>query len=300
MTGARLSLIVSAAALLALLPASASAQRGSDPVLSLGVQSAGKFDAKLSAGLRESLAKSGELLVQDVKVTPAERLCTNAECMTQLGGREGAKLVVSTQLRPSGAGSQYLTTVVFDVARRVPHDEHGVCDRCSPELLNRAISELAERSLRNYRERVAVLAAPAPTAAAPMAAPGTAEPPMPAPAATPSSPGQAVAATPAPAGEPATNSEDFWARMPKNRKIAAGILGGALLLPLIPTVALHATDGQETGLSCSSAPCILHNQPLYIGGYALSGALAVGLTLTILWPTGKGSSSTTASAVEVK
>jgi len=102
------------------------------------------------------------------------------------------------------------------------------------------------------------------------------------------------------ASEPASSSEDFWSRMPKNRKIAAGILGGALLLTLVPTVALHATDGQETGLSCSSAPCILHNQPLYIGGYALSGALAVGLTLTILWPTGKGSSSTTASAVEVK
>jgi len=148
MKGARLSLIVSAAALLALVPASVWAQRGSDPVLSLGVQASGKYDPKLSASLREALTKGGELLVQDGKVSPAERLCTNAECMTQLGGREGAKLVLSTQLRPSGAGSQYLTTVVFDVTRRVPHDEHGVCDRCSPELLNRAISELAERSLR--------------------------------------------------------------------------------------------------------------------------------------------------------
>jgi hypothetical protein len=299
MKGARLPLIVSAAALLALLPALASAQRGSDPVLSLGVQSSGKYDAKLSAGLRDALAKSGELLVQDGKVTPAERLCTNAECMTQLGSREGAKLVVSTQLRPSGAGSQYLTTVVFDVTRRVPHDEHGVCDRCSPELLSRAISELADRSLRNYRERVAVLAAPAAAAASPVTAPGTAEPPTPAPAAAaPAAP--APAAAPANASEPVSSSEDFWARMPKNRKIIAGVLGGALLLTLIPTVALHATDGQETGLSCGSAPCILNNQPLYIGGYALSGALAVGLTLTILWPTGKGSSSKTASAVEVK
>lgn len=298
MKGARLSLIVSAAALLALVPASVWAQRGSDPVLSLGVQASGKYDPKLSASLREALTKGGELLVQDGKVSPAERLCTNAECMTQLGSREGAKLVLSTQLRPSGAGSQYLTTVVFDVTRRVPHDEHGVCDRCSPELLNRAISELAERSLRNYRERVAVLAAPAPTAATPMTAPGTAEPPLPTP---PAVAAQATpAAAPAVASEPASSSEDFWSRMPKNRKIAAGILGGALLLTLVPTVALHATDGQETGLSCSSAPCILHNQPLYIGGYALSGALAVGLTLTILWPSGKGSSSTTASAVEVK
>ena len=297
MNGARLSLLVSAAALLALVPTSVWAQRGSDPVLALGVQSSGKYDVKLSAGLRDALAKSGELLVQDGKVTAADRLCTNAECMTQLGNREGAKLVVSTQLRPSGAGSQYLTTVVFDVARRVPHDEHGVCDRCSPELLSRTISDLAERSLRNYRERVAVLTPPA---AAPMTLPGTAEPPTPAPAVAAATP-PATEAPAATASEPATNSEDFWSRMPKNRKIAAGILGGALLLTLIPTVALHATDGQETGLACSSAPCILHNQPLYIGGYALSGALAVGLTLTILWPSGnKGSSSTTASAVEVK
>ena len=296
MNGARLSLLVSAAALLALVPTSAWAQRGSDPVLALGVQSSGKYDAKLSTALRDALAKSGELLVQDGKVTAADRLCTNAECMTQLGNREGAKLVVSTQLRPSGAGSQYLTTVVFDVARRVPHDEHGVCDRCSPELLSRTISDLAERSLRNYRERVAVLAPPA---AAPMTQPGTAEPPTPAPAASPVTP-PATEAPAAAASEPATNSEDFWSRMPKNRKIAAGILGGALLLTLIPTVALHATDGQETGLGCASAPCILNNQPLYIGGYALSGALAVGLTLTILWPSGKGSSTTTASAVEVK
>ena len=297
MKGARLSVMVSAAALVALLPTAVWAQRGIDPVLSLGVQSSGKYDAKLTASLRDTLAKSGELLVQDGKVAPNERLCTDAECMTKLGSREGAKLVLSTQLRPSGAGSQYLTTVVFDVVRRVPHDEHGVCDRCSPELLNRAISELAERSLRNYRERVAALAASAP--AAPVVAPGTSEPPTPAP--TVAAPAPSVpAVAPAPSSEPATSSEDFWSRMPKNRKIAAGILGGALLLTLIPTVALHATDGQETGLSCTSAPCILHNQPLYIGGYALSGALAVGLTLTILWPSGKGSSTTTASAVEVK
>jgi hypothetical protein len=271
-------------------------------VLSLGVQSSGKYDAKLSAMLRDSLAKGGELLVQDARVTAPERLCTNAECMTQLGSREGAKLVVSTQLRPSGPNSQYLTTVVFDVARRVPHDEHGLCDRCSPDLLSRTIAELAERSLRNYRERVSVLGAPtaptpltAPQSAAP-AAPGTSEPPLPAAApATPAAPTPAV--TPS---EPAASSEDFWSRMPKNRKIVAGILGGALLLALVPTVALHATDGQETGLACAKAPCVLHNQPLYIGGYALSGALAVGLTLTILWPTGKGSATTTASAVEVK
>jgi hypothetical protein len=302
MKGVRLSVIVSAAALLLALPTMAWAQRGTDPVLSLGVQSSGKYDAKLSAMLRDSLAKGGELLVQDARVTAPERLCTNAECMTQLGSREGAKLVVSTQLRPSGPNSQYLTTVVFDVARRVPHDEHGLCDRCSPDLLSRTIAELAERSLRNYRERVSVLGAPtaptpltAPPSAAP-AAPGTSEPPLPTAApATPAAPTPAV--TPS---EPAASSEDFWSRMPKNRKIIAGVLGGALLLALVPTVALHATDGQETGLACAKAPCVLHNQPLYIGGYALSGALAVGLTLTILWPTGKGSATTTASAVEVK
>lgn len=304
MKGVRLSVIVSAAALLLALPTMAWAQRGTDPVLSLGVQSSGKYDAKLSAMLRDSLAKGGELVVQDGRVTAAERLCTNAECMTQLGSREGAKLVISTQLRPSGPNSQYLTTVVFDVARRVPHDEHGLCDRCSPDLLSRTIAELAERSLRNYRERVSVLAAPVaptPLSTAPGAAPtapGTSEPPL--PTAAPATPAPAAPTPAVTSGEPVSSSEDFWSRMPKNRKIAAAILGGALLLTLVPTVALHATDGQETGLACAKAPCVLHNQPLYIGGYALSGALAVGLTLTILWPTGKGSATTTASAVEVK
>lgn len=302
MKGARLCMLVSVAvgAMLAGSSTVALAQRGSDPILSLGVQTAGKSDPKLSAVLRESLAKSGEMMVQDGKLTAGERLCTNSECMSQLAGREGAKFVVSAQLRPNGPASQNLTLVVYDVVRRVPHDEHALCDRCSPELLNRALTELAERSLRNYRDRVALLNAP--TTPAP-AAPGTTEPALtPAPTPAPATPAPAVAATPV-SSEPATNSEDFWGRMPRNRKIAAGILGGALLLTLIPTVALHATDGQETSLSCSSAPCILHNQPLYIGGYALSGALALGLTLTIVWPTGKGSAATTTAstnAVEVK
>ena len=223
--------------------------------------------------------------------------------MTQLGSREGAKLVISTQLRPSGPNSQYLTTVVFDVARRVPHDEHGLCDRCSPDLLSRTIAELAERSLRNYRERCRFsrlqLRPPLLTAPA-SAAPAAREP-----RSHPSDGGTGPADPSSPdagghAERACDQQRDFWSRMPKNRKIAAGISAVPCSLHLFRTVALHATDGQETGLACGSAPCVLHNQPLYIGGYALSGALAVGLTLTILWPTGKGSATTTASAVEVK
>ena len=77
MKGVRLSVLASAAALLLALPTMAWAQRHRSGALA-GVQSSGKYDAKLSAMLRDSLAKAVSSWCR-MRVNAAERLCTNAE-----------------------------------------------------------------------------------------------------------------------------------------------------------------------------------------------------------------------------
>lgn len=286
-----------------------------EPLLFLGALKAGKPEPRLSAAVRDSLARAGERLLPD-KLVPAERTCSNAECLAQLGAREGARLVVTVKAEDSGPGSQYLTALIYDTKRRVPHDEYALCDRCAPELLVHGMNQLITRSLTNYRSRLALFAggtgqpaqaaatqaaqtatqvAPtqaaqaAATQAGPAVTQGTAAAQAAAQAAVPT-PTTPVATTPGgeltpPAPEP--KHDDFFAKWPKNRKIAAVVLGGLLVATLIPTIALHATDNSETGMACGASRCVLKNSPLYIPGYAISGALAVGLGLTFAWPTPK-------------
>ena len=117
-------------------------------------------------------------------------------------------------------------------------------------------------------------------------------PPEPAPKVAPKSPPSSTA----------TNS-GFLSRMPAKRKVAAGVLGGLLVAALIPTVALLVTDGQYTTvLSCgeTTLPCRLQNKPLYVGGFVLSSALAVGIGLTFLWPLPKPGSPMSPAATTPK
>jgi hypothetical protein len=60
---------------------------------------------------------------------------------------------------------------------------------------------------------------------------------------------------------------------------------------------LTATDGLDTPLGCAlrtdvlQDKCVLKNKPLYATGYALTGALAVGIGFTLFWPTKSNSSA---------
>jgi len=269
-----------------LAPSPAAAQRGSETVLLLGVQRGGKVDSKLTHSLYDALAKSGESMVKENALAAGERLCGNEECLSQLASREGAKVVLGVQLQDTSPTSQYVTMLLFDVERRVPSEERTICDKCTPTQLLSALVDLSDRSLRSFRDKRTVqgqtqaAGTPAPalppgTEGAASSQPGTAPPLLPA-TSLPSSPG--------------AGNGDAFSRWSPRRKVAAGVLTGLLVAALIPTIALHVTDGQDTSvLSCGDTArfCRLQNLPLYATGYAISGALAIGLGITFLWPTAK-------------
>lgn len=271
-----------------LVPTQATAQRGADSVLFLAVQRGGKVDVRLSHAFFEHLTKSGESLIKENALLPPERQCSNEECYSQLASREGAKVVLSAQTQDAGAGRVYMTVSLFDADGRTTIDEKTLCERCSGPQLSTALFDLGDRLLLRYREQKAVQAAqqPAQSAAPPANAASEAATNTNQVAPAPLSTDLAAPRT--------TDPGDFFSRWSRNRKIAAGVLSGLLIATLIPTVALHVTDGSETSLiGCTSAAnfCVLQNKPIYAAGYAISGALAIGLAITFAWPSPKPASA---------
>ena len=285
--------------LLLLVPSLAVAQRGSETVLLLSVLRGGKVDAKLTHALYDHLAKAGERLTRENALMGPERLCGNEECMTQLASREGAKVVLGVQIQDTGPSNQYVTMMLFDADQHATSEERTICSKCNAQQLGTALDDLGNRVLRSYREKKASQASVTDSAQLPSGGtlpssaltgpPGTVLPPP-----TPTEP---------PTGTAPVGNGDYFSRWSKNRKIAAGVLTGLFFAALIPTVALHATDGSETSVIGCANPaqfCVLQNKPLYTAGYAISGALAVGLAITLAWPTAKPTSPTQSASVETE
>jgi hypothetical protein len=297
-------------ALLTVLCASPSfAQRGSETVLLVGVQRMGRLDSRLTHALYEALTSHGELLIGENALAPPERSCNNEECLSQLSSREGAKLAVAVTVQDTaGPSSPYLTVYVFDEALRTLTEERSGCPKCNPQQLGAALSDLSDQALRNYREkRAGQAAATAPAPTAPAAAPPAAPPPQ---TGEGTAPGLPLPPPPTTVGSSAPSpdsgvSVDFFSRWSPKRRMAAALLTGLLVAAVIPTVALQATDGSSTTLIGCSNPqgfCVLQNKPLWITGYSISGALAVGLAVTFLIPTSKPArpSQNVAMATEAK
>ncbi len=296
----RSSLVVTLALIALIVPLSASAQGSGETLLLVGVQRAGKVDPKLSRALYDYLTKHGESLLKDNVLAPPERLCTNDECLGQLTSREGAQVAIVGQIQEGSPTSLYLTMRLFDDERRQSLEERSICEKCTAQQLSGAIFDLSDRLLRTYRDKKAASnAPPPPVATAPTAPANAGASPVGTPPTPDLSPAGAAAPTaaPPPAAAPLTiersapsTGSDFFGRWSRQRRIAAGVLSGLLVAALIPSVALQATDGTETTLiGCTSAAnyCVLQNKPFYITGYAVSGALAVGLAITFLLPTSK-------------
>lgn len=286
-------------------PMPAHAQRGQEAVLLLSVQRGGKVDAKLTHAVYANLLKVGEAMTRENALAGPERLCGNEECLSQLASREGAKAILSSMVQDNGPNNLYITVTLFDADNRTATDEKTICDHCTQQQVVSAIFDLSDRSLRTYRERKASAAAQSQAQAQPQSA-QTAASPGQSPEGAQTLPGSELAGpratapvstattTPAPVA-----GGDFLSRWSPKRKIAAGVLTGLLIATLIPTVALHVTDGSPTTLiGCQSVSnfCVLHNLPLYAAGYAISGALAIGLGITFGWPTSKSASAAPSAA----
>lgn len=305
MTARFLTPLFLALTLLPMSMAPAFAQRSGEAVLLLGVQRAGKVNPQLTKSLRDALNKAGETLAKDNALVGPERLCNNEACFSQLASREGASSVLSAQIQDTPSGP-FITMSVYDADRHVTGIERMVCDKCTQPQTITALVDLGTRILRDAREKRNATAAEAPSSPSSGTTPSMS-------GSTPTSgttqPAD-VTATPAPTPAPATAlpmepptqpaNGDFFSRWPKQRKVAAGVLAGLLVATLIPTIALFATDGQETsliGCTSNSGLCKLRTRPLWAAGFGISGALAIGIGITFAWPQPK--SNTNSQPVDI-
>ena len=288
-----------------------------ETILSLGVLRDGKLDARVSRAVHERLTRSGETAPATSHLVLAERQCALPNCLDPLAQRENAQLVLSGRVQQS-AGFSYIAAFLYDVAHQRSMDVSAVCDKCLPEALAIRVGDLYERLLHDYRDRLRAEAAgprkPVKTATATAPSPAQTNPP----AANTQTAGrtdagaasqaQQTAASP-PDNEPAERippiqmapqhseplvttasrrSDHSFALSPR-RKLIAGILGGIGIATLVTAIALNATDGNATSRDCDmggamAKVCVLDNRLAYTVGYAVTGALAVGVGMTILWP----------------
>lgn len=243
-------------------------------ILLLGVERAGKFDQRLTKELSDHLARSGESLSQRSTLSSQDRACTDQECLDRLASRENAQVVLTTQLQDNGTDAYYVVMTLFDAVRHSPLAERTLCDQCTGDTLTLKLADTADKLLKRYRNR---------KSGAPTEPIGTVPTPPPGSNLTGPPDGQPLVLPP---GSGTPKQGQGWTLSPK-RKIIAGVLGGLAGAALITSIALTATDKQDTSLPCGNSLCALDNKGLYIPGYVATGLLLGGVALTIFWPTEK-------------
>lgn len=269
----RLSTLLCLATVCVLAVPHAALAASDENILLLGVARAGKFDQRLTKDLSDHLARSGETVSQRSSLSSQDRNCTDQECLDRLAEREKAQVVLTTQLQENGSDAYYVVMTLFDAVRHSPLTERNLCDQCTGDTLTLKLSDTADKLLKRYRDRKNRVATD-PTG------PGPDGPPH----------GTSLIG---PDGRPIlppgkTTPTTGWSLSPK-RKVIAGVLGGLAGAALITSIALTATNGQDTGLPCGMANqlCALDNKALFISGYVATGLLLGGVALTLFWPSEK-------------
>ena len=254
--------------LLGQLPRGSQAQGvpAEETVLLVGVTRGQRGEARLARGLEEHLRLTGETLAASTRLTAAERLCSDGECLERLARREHAGLAVTVSLRDSGPQSYFVTLALFDVQRRLPVQTESVCDACGADELATKLNDLSDKTFRLYRARL--------QQGAGVRSVGESAP-------------RVLDAASGPL--PPTASPGGRAPLPTRRKIIAGVLGAAALGVLIPSIFWSVKDGQPAPPPCADDPlavqdCRYDNKALYGVGYALTAALTGGLLLTLFVP----------------
>jgi hypothetical protein len=249
-------------------------------VLVVGVSRSRGSDSRLVRGLKEHLVRSG-LLVAESSLSAQDRACDSADCIEELASREGAQLVLTAKLRESDPGGYFVTMALFDAVRRAPYQETALCEQCNPDALQEKLSDLSDKLLKQNRE---ARRSPVPLASPPIV------PTVPLVVASDPVAGAVVVGSrsvPASSG-PGGGASVFVVKLTPRRKLAAGILGGLAGAGLVAAVVLTALDGQVTGRPCMMSTgthgCALDTVGAYSAAYAVSGALAIGVGLTLFWP----------------
>lgn len=256
----------------------------------------------LSRVLTEHLHRRGIQIVSG-SAEEAAAACTTPECLESLVRHENVGFLFTAQVDESSPESLAITVTLFDVVRRAALQESATCSQCNKTLLGHKLNDIADELISRCREarlgnpvpnqtlQTAIVLPPPPPAVAAAAAAAAAAP-TPAAAQTPAAPPPIAmpATTPTVLRRP-PQPRGLFARLPASRRVLAGVLGGLAGAALLTSIVLTATDGLDTPLGCDlrtdvlQDKCVLKNKPLYATGYALTGALAIGIGFTLFWPT---------------
>lgn len=257
-----------------LVAATAAAEPTDEHVLIVGVSRGHGSDSRLVKGLGEHLQRSGLLLTGE-SLSAADRACESPDCTLALARREDAQLVLTARLQDNPPSTVFITMALFDAVRRAPFQETALCDPCSQDSLLGKLSDVADKLIRQSRE-----ARQSPSPAPP-------SPQVPAIPLPPSDPGPVSSLAIAADGRSGVTPGPMD-RFSRKKKIWAGVLGGLAVVTLATAIALTATDGQATDRPCAlrmpSHGCVIDNVAGYATTYALTGALAIGVGITLAWP----------------
>lgn len=244
------------------LPSLGHAGPGDEATLVLGVSQNGKLDARLSRVLSERLQHNGENVLPNAQLSSADRQCLSAECFDQVAVREGARLLITTTLQENGPNNFFITSVLYDSVKHVPYQTTSTCD-CLSEALAVRVSDMADKLLKEYRQREAN-----PSVITPPPGPGETDPnPRTGPGPSPKQTQPAI--------------ELFT----PTSKVVAGILGGLGIAALATSIVWTAYHNQPSDGPCGPAGtpmvCFHNNTSRMIGGYVATGLLAAGVGVTL-------------------
>lgn len=251
-----------------------------DRVLVTGVLRAERLDLRLTNRVTEHLDHQGLCVVRESSLSTQERLCADQECLQSLAVREGATLVLTVQVKPGANKTPYLSLALLDVATQRLHTQDGICEACTSDSLPLSIDGLTDRVLTSLQQerakapRPAALSPGGPPATTlsvplvPMESPIEASPTVELPAVTKS----VVVAPP----------RHWWelSRLPRSRKVAAGVLGGMGIAALVPSIALAAINGT----SVAGSDRVYQNIPAIGVGFAFTAALGAATAVSVIWP----------------
>lgn len=254
--------------------ATAAAEPTDEHVLIVGVSRGHGSDSRLVKGLGEHLQRSGLLLTGE-SLSTADRACESPDCTLALARRADAQLVLTARLQDNPPSTVFITMALFDAVRRAPFQETALCDPCNQDSLLGKLSDVADKLIRQSRE---ARQSPPP---APLS-PKVPEIPL-----TPSELGPAsrLAIT---ADSQLGVTPRLGDRFSRKQKVWAGVLGGLAAVSLATAIALTVTDGQSTDRPCAMTMpnhgCAIDNVAGYAAAYALTGALAIGVGISLAWP----------------
>ena len=290
-------------------PATSFAQSSEDRVLVVGVAKGKSVDLRLTKALSEHLERTGSVAVIPNELTTSERLCTDQDCLEVIARRSDAQIVVSVVLQQNAPGSFYITLGLFDVTRRAPFQDSVLCEHCGQAELLAKLSDATDRLIAKCREsrQEKLPVESVPSVAEP--APATRLiPTIPMDAGAASGSDSAAVSGPAILAMPRTRSRIVdGSGLSRDRKILLGILGGVTVVALGTAIGLHVKDrSPEPSSSCNLNPaapmdsCLQDNRTLYVTGYPVAAASAIGLGITLLWPrSGRAESSAAAPTVSL-